>query len=92
MAVADSNRRSEREWYFDTAKGKEEILTRRIGSNELDAIEVCRGFVEAQSDYATQNRTANNLPVYAQKIISSPGRARWVVLEGQRREQRKPDW
>ena len=61
------------QWYFDTAQGKEEILTRRIGSNELDAIEVCRGFVEAQSDYAAQNRTANNLPVYAQKIISSPG-------------------
>jgi hypothetical protein len=61
------------QWYFDTVQGKQEILTRRIGSNELDAIEVCRGFVEAQVDYATQNRTANNLPVYAQKIISSPG-------------------
>jgi hypothetical protein len=61
------------QWYFDTAQGKEEILTRRIGSNELDAIDFCRGFVEAQSDYAAQNRTANNLPVYAQKIISSPG-------------------
>jgi hypothetical protein len=61
------------QWYFDIAQGKHEILTRRIGSNELDAIEVCRGFVEAQSDYSAQNRTANNLPVYAQKIISSPG-------------------
>jgi hypothetical protein len=61
------------QWYFDTAQGKQEILTRRIGSNELDAIEVCRGFVEAQGDYAAQNRTASNLPVYAQKIISSPG-------------------
>ena len=61
------------QWYFDTAQGKQEILTRRIGSNELDAIEVCRGFVEAQSDYAAQNRGANNLPVYAQKMISSPG-------------------
>jgi hypothetical protein len=61
------------QWYFDTAQGKEEILTRRIGANELDAIEVCRGFVEAQNDYAEQNRGVNNLPVYAQKIISSPG-------------------
>lgn len=61
------------QWYFDTAQGKEEIVTRRIGNNELDAIEVCRGFVEAQNDYAEQNRTANNVPVYAQKIISSPG-------------------
>ena len=61
------------QWYFDTAEGKQEILTRRIGSNELDAIEVCRGFVEAQNEYADQNRTADNAPVYAQKIISSPG-------------------
>src|SRR5262249_4423219 len=61
------------QWYFDTAQGKQEILTRRTGSNELDAIEVCRGFVEAQSDYAERNRTDNNVPVYAQKIISSPG-------------------
>jgi hypothetical protein len=61
------------QWYFDTAAGKEEILTRRIGSNELDAIEVARGFVEAQHEYADQNRTADNAPVYAQKIISSPG-------------------
>jgi hypothetical protein len=61
------------QWYFDTAQGKQEILTRRIGANELDAIEVCRGFVEAQNDYAEQNRGVNNLPVYAQKIISSPG-------------------
>jgi hypothetical protein len=61
------------QWYFDTARGRQEILTRRIGSNELDAIELCRGFVESQVDYATQNRTAKNLPVYAQKIISTPG-------------------
>jgi hypothetical protein len=62
------------QWYFDTAEGKAEILTRRIGANELNAIDVCRGFVEAQDDYAAQNRTANNLPIYAQKIISSPGK------------------
>jgi hypothetical protein len=61
------------QWYFDTAQGKTEILNRRIGGNEMDAIEVCRGFVEAENDYAAQNRTANNVPVYAQKIISSPG-------------------
>jgi DUF2950 family protein len=60
------------QWYFDTAKGKDEILTRRIGSNELDAIEVCRGFVEAEDDYAEHNRTANSAPMYAQRILSSP--------------------
>jgi hypothetical protein len=61
------------QWYFDTAQGKDEILTRRIGANELDAIHLCRGFVEAQNDYAAKNRSPNNLPVYARKIISSPG-------------------
>ena len=61
------------QWYFDTAEGKQEILSRRIGGNELDAIEVSRGFVESQHEYAAQNRTADNAPVYAQKIISSPG-------------------
>jgi Protein of unknown function (DUF2950) len=60
-------------WYFDTAQGKEEILNRRIGGNELDAIDVCRGFVEAESNYAEQNRTPDNLPIYAQRILSSPG-------------------
>ena len=61
------------QWYFDTTQGKQEILTRRIGRNELDAIEVCRGYVEAESDYAEQNRSGNGVPIYAQKILSSPG-------------------
>jgi hypothetical protein len=61
------------QWYFDTAQGKTEIVNRRIGGNESDAIELCRGFVEAQHNYAEENRTADNLPVYAQRIISSPG-------------------
>jgi DUF2950 family protein len=61
------------QWYFDSARGKQEILNRRIGSNELDAIEVCRGFVEAEDDYAEQNRTSNNVPIYAQRMLSSPG-------------------
>jgi hypothetical protein len=60
-------------WSFDSKSGRQEILFRRIGANELDAIEVCRGFVEAQNDYAEQHRTAAGVPYYAQKIISSPG-------------------
>jgi hypothetical protein len=78
------------QWYFDTAQGKEEILTRRIGSNEIDAIEVCRGFVEAQSDYAAQNRTANNLPVYAQKIISTPGEHDGLYWKGNGESDESP--
>jgi len=61
-------------WYFDLEQGKQEILARRIGSNELDAIEVCRGYVEAQNDYAGQDRTGSGKVHYAQKIIGTPGR------------------
>ncbi len=61
------------QWYFDTARGKQEIVMRRVGSNELDAIDVCRGYVEAQGDYAEQHHTAAGVPYYAQNILSSPG-------------------
>jgi Protein of unknown function (DUF2950) len=62
------------EWHFDVEQGRQEILARRIGSNELDAIEVCRGYVEAQNDYTEEDRTGSGVPHYAQKIISSPGK------------------
>ena len=61
------------EWHFDVEHGKQEILARRIGSNELDAIEVCRGYVEAQNDYAEEDRTRSGVSHYARRIISSPG-------------------
>ena len=70
-------------WYFDTATGRDEILSRRIGSNELDAIEVCRGYVEAQHDYGAANRTSTGIPVYAQKVISSPGQHDGLYWEGE---------
>ena len=60
-------------WYFDVDQGKQEILARRIGSNELDAIEVCRGYVEAQNAYAEVDRTGSGTPHYALKIVSAPG-------------------
>jgi hypothetical protein len=71
-------------WYFDTATGREEILSRRIGSNELDAIEICRGYVEAQHDYGSANRTAAGVPAYAQKVVSSPGQRDGLYWEGER--------
>jgi hypothetical protein len=61
-------------WHFDVEQGKQEILARRIGSNELDAIEVCRGYVEAQNNYAEEDRTGSGVLHYAQKIVSSPGK------------------
>jgi hypothetical protein len=60
-------------WRFDTAEGKEEILARRIGDNEESAIEICRGYVEAQIEYAQTHRV-KGVPVYAQHIVSSPGK------------------
>jgi hypothetical protein len=61
-------------WAFDARAGREELLHRRIGSNELDAIEICRGYVEAQHEYALQTREGYNVNQYAQRIISTPGK------------------
>jgi Protein of unknown function (DUF2950) len=60
-------------WHFDTAEGRQEVLYRRIGQNELDAIQVCDGFVEAQHDYAMKKRAGYDVNQYAQRIISTPG-------------------
>jgi hypothetical protein len=59
-------------WSFDSEAGRQELLYRRIGGNELDAIQICRGYVEAQHDYALMKRT-NGVNQYAQRIISTPG-------------------
>jgi Protein of unknown function (DUF2950) len=61
-------------WYFDTNDGRQEILRRRIGRNELDAIEICRGYVEAQHEYAMQKRGQSDVNQYAQRIISTQGK------------------
>lgn len=61
-------------WYFDAKAGEQEILYRRVGANELDAIAICRGYVEAQYDYAFQKREGYDVNQYAQKIISTPGK------------------
>ena len=61
-------------WHFDTKAGREEILYRRIGSNELDAIEICRGYVDAQNEYALQKHDGALANQYAQRVISTPGK------------------
>jgi hypothetical protein len=60
-------------WHFDSDAGKEEIMNRHIGKDELHAIGVCRGFVTAEQKYATMNTEASGGPVYAQKFKSTPG-------------------
>jgi hypothetical protein len=61
-------------WFFDTKVGREEILNRRIGANELNAIQICRGFVEAQHEYAMEKHDGSKVNQYAQRVISSPGK------------------
>ena len=61
-------------WIFDTKIGRQEILNRRIGSNELDAIAICRGFDDAQQQYAQEKHDDAKVNQYAQKIISTPGK------------------
>jgi hypothetical protein len=61
-------------WLFDTTAGRQEILYRRIGSNELDAIEICRNYVEAQHQYAMEKHDGSRVNQYAQRIISTDGK------------------
>jgi hypothetical protein len=61
-------------WYFNTKEGRQEILFRRIGANELDAITVCRGFMSAQKEYASKIHDDSGVNQYAQKIFSTPGK------------------
>lgn len=61
-------------WYFDGKAGLQELLYRRIGANELDAIQICHGYVEAQYEYAMQPREGFGVSQYAQRVISTPGK------------------
>jgi hypothetical protein len=61
-------------WFFDTKVGREEILNRRIGANELNAIEICRGFDDAQHEYAMDKHDGSKVNQYAQHILSTPGK------------------
>ena len=72
-------------WYFDAKAGRQELLQRRIGADELDAIDICRGYVEAQHEYALQPREGFDVNQYAQRIISNPGKQdglAWQNLDG----------
>jgi hypothetical protein len=61
-------------WSFDAKAGRQELLYRRIGANELDAIAICHGYVEAQHEYALQPQEGYDVNQYAQRIISTPGK------------------
>jgi hypothetical protein len=70
-------------WSFDSAQGKFEVLARRVGRNELNVIDVCRGYVEAQMEYSARDRDKRGMLEYAQKIISTPGKQDGLYWEGE---------
>lgn len=73
------------EWTFDTVDGKRELLARRIGANELDAIDLCHKYVEAQFQFAAQDNDGSGVHQYAQRFISSPNKKDglyWPAEEG----------
>lgn len=75
--------RREGKWMFDSAKGKVEVLARRVGANELNAIDVCRGYVEAQMKYAERDREQHGVLEYAERILSTPGKHDGLYFEGE---------
>src|SRR6266481_4536648 len=70
-------------WSFDTKVGREEILNRRIGENELNAIEICRGFDEAQHEYAQEKHNDSKVKQYAQHVLSTPGKHDGLAWQNQ---------
>ncbi|MGD0230679.1 MAG: DUF2950 domain-containing protein [Syntrophorhabdales bacterium] len=81
-------------WIFDTKAGRQEILARRVGRNELNAIQVCLAYVDAQQEYAMQKgRQGKGLLEYAQKFVSAPGAhdgLYWEAMEGQEQSPMGP--
>jgi hypothetical protein len=74
------------QWRFDTAAGKEEILNRRIGQNELQVVQTLHAYVDAQQDYYRTDRDADQIREYAHKLVSTPGAKDglyWKMAEGE---------
>jgi hypothetical protein len=72
-------------WYFDSAQGRDEVINRRIGENELGAIAVCEGYYRAQKEYAAKGHDGMPAGLYAQKFASDPGKHNglyWEVAAG----------
>ena len=80
-------------WRFDANEGRQELLARRIGRNELSVIQVCLAYVDAQREYALKDRDGDRLLAYAQKFGSSPGKKDglyWEVKEGEKQSPLGP--
>lgn len=78
--------KGEKGWFFDSEAGREEVLNRRIGANELSAIQVCKAIGDAQREYAMTDPMGNGVHEYAQKFASDPGKRNglyWPVGDGE---------
>ncbi|MCJ7676137.1 MAG: DUF2950 domain-containing protein, partial [Anaerolineales bacterium] len=72
-------------WRFDSKAAREEVLYRRVGRNELDAIALCREYVRAQHEYAMERHDGSRVNQYAQRVISTPGKhdgLAWQATDG----------
>ena len=78
------------QWFFDTQEGKEEILNRRIGKNELDTIQTMLAIVDAQLEYAMEDHDEDGLREYARKFKSDPGKKNGLFWETQEGEKPSP--
>lgn len=78
------------QWFFDTAAGRDEILARRVGMNELGTINVCHAYVEAQREYATVDRLGDGVMSYAQFLRSTDGQHDGLFWPAQPGEELSP--
>jgi len=77
-------------WLFDTMAGREEILNRRIGRNELSAIQVCLAYVDAQREYILKDRDEDKLLEYARRLQSRKGKKNGLYWEAKEGEEQSP--
>ena len=77
-------------WFFDTAAGKEEILSRRIGRNELAVIDICGTLVDAQADYYSQPHDDGSTKQYARKFVSDAGKQNGLYWDSPQGQPRSP--
>jgi hypothetical protein len=82
--------KKENRWSFDSSAGKDEILNRRIGRNELNAIQVCHAYVDAQREYAGKDRDGDGLPAFAVKFRSTPGKTDGLYWESSAGKEASP--
>lgn len=79
-----------KKWSFDTKKGKQELINRRIGRNELSTIQTCLAYVDAQREFAVSDPDGDGIPEYAQKFVSTPGKKDGLYWETKPGETESP--